>query len=717
MRLILSNLLLVAWCCPSTTYGFSSPYIGKNSATAWLVTSPSSSKLHITIGLGPDKKLEEEGGDAATKASQGDEKRELVAGVDYEIPDHETFRLSRRSKLDEQCDGWFGALLGGPDDKGVLGKLANDARDTLLTPVPLVNEVSGTILDVSLPPFLASFLTLILPIFVCVKIKLPRDDEEYTPYVSTKLPWTPLVPAFGLEEFGLPIPRRNAETWRHFDIASLIAQDYSASCEGTGQVMELTDEQVQSFKDQLESTGTWLGDDACQGRLTYINGRYAPHLSMESDLAKNLHSVDSISDETQSYLSRLTDGFTDELVVPVPIGENAFATSYKKLSGPDHSLGEPFSQFAINTQQGTACFAALNSRRTGAVAYIHVPEGIEEDELTLNPKPVLILNAVTKSGGAGAGSKGMSFHPRCLIIAEKRSRLSVVQLSVDLDDCTAHVPKLYNGYTQIFVKDGANVTHSYLEESGGIVTAGVEMSDDSVEEGQPLPRTVEAERPEMKDTHFEAIDVHVMGDDGRYEGTIMSFGGSGRVRIAHSVSLLRPRSHATINGFCLSGGAQRTDCKTNIHHVAQGTTSEQIQKNMIGGRSTGSFRGRIRVEQSAQQTDSQQLSRSVLLSDRARAWSVPSLEIIADDVKCTHGATVCDLSEEELFYLRSRGLDRTLSRNLLMYAFANDISNCVDPAMLTSIDSNTGLQKRLIQRLENVVPQGDRAVKGEFQSI
>ena len=96
---------------------------------------------------------------------------------------------------------------------------------------------------------------------------------------------------------------------------------------------------------------------------------------------------------------------------------------------------------------------------------------------------------------------------------------------------------------------------------------------------------------------------------------------------------------------------------------------------------------------------------------------MPSLEIIADDVKCTHGATVSDLSEEELFYLRSRGLDRALSRNLLMYAFANDISNCVDPAMLTAVDSDKGLQKRLIQRLENVVPQGDRAVKGEFQSV
>lgn len=481
--------------------------------------------------------------------------------------------------------------------------------------------------------------------------------------------------------------------------------------------MELTDDQVKSYQEQLKNSGSWLADDACAARLIYINGRYSPQLSMESDLATNMNDIDSASDETKSYLARLTDGFTDELVAPVPISNDNVATSFKKLSGPNHCVGEPFSQFAINTQQGTACFAALNTRRTGAIAYIHAPEGKDGQEGEERPKPVLLVNAVSKSGGAVSGSEGTSFHPRCLVVAEKQSRLSIVQSSIDLDDTTANIPKLYNGYTQFFVKDGANVTHSYLEESGGMVTAGVEVNDDDVKEGKPLPRTIEADRPEMKDTHLEAIDVHLMGDDARYEGTMLSFGGSGRVRIAHSVSLLRPGSHATVNGFFLSGGAQRTDCKTNIHHAAQGTTSEQIQKNMIGGRSTGAFRGRIRVEQSAQQTDSQQLSRSVLLSDRARAWSTPSLEIIADDVQCTHGATVSDLSEEELFYLRSRGLDRSLSRNLLMYAFANDVCKYIDPAMMTSVDSDKGLQKRLIQRLENVVPQGNRAVKGEFQSV
>jgi hypothetical protein len=99
--------------------------------------SRSTSQLQVSIGLGPDKKLEEGEGEQVT----ADEKRELVPGVDYEVPDHEAYRTSRRSKLDELCDEWFGALLGGEDDKGIMGSLADDARKTLLTPVPLINEV------------------------------------------------------------------------------------------------------------------------------------------------------------------------------------------------------------------------------------------------------------------------------------------------------------------------------------------------------------------------------------------------------------------------------------------------------------------------------------------------------------------------------------------------------------------------------------------------
>lgn len=661
-------------------------------AAAAASSASSSTGLFVSIGLGPE-------------SEQKEETAGPVAGVDYEVPDHEQFRTSRRSKLDEACDVWFDRLLNGaaPDSPTFAGPIADGIRSKLTTPVELKNDVEK-----------------------------PYDDPEWTPYVSTKLPWTPLTPSYGLEQFGLPTPRRNAETWRHFDVPGMVAQDYSAASpansDATGAMDGLDQDEVERYRSRLLEKGAWLGDDACLARLVYVDGRFVPQLSKSVDgVAYNVDSVEGddsgVSDEARGYLSRLTDGFTDELAVPVSNGET-MQTSLAKLSAPNHAVGDATSQFAVNTQQGTACFAALNTLKTGAVAYVHAPAGEEEDAADDDaplPQPVLIVNAITPSGGLGSSSSadvGVACHPRTLVVAEDYARLSVVQSSVDLDDEEdSHRPKLYNGYTQFFVKEGANVTHSYLEETGGVVTRGVELSDEALPDGAPRPRDVEAQRPELKDTHLEAIDVHVTGERAAYTGTVMSIGGAGRVRLAVSVSLLQPEAQASVNGFCLSGGTQRTDIKTNIHHIAQGTTSRQMQKNMIGGRATGAFRGRIRVEQSAQQTDSEQLSRSVLLSEKARAWAVPSLEIIADDVKCSHGSTVSDLSEEELFYLRSRGLSRSMARNLLMYAFAGDVCTCVDPSMLGSVDSNEGLQKRVIRRLENLVPQGERSVKGEFQSI
>ena len=486
-----------------------------------------------------------------------------------------------------------------------------------------------------------------------------------------------------------------------------------------GEELSLSDEEVASYKSKLLDSGGWLDDDRCSGRLVYIDGRFAPQLSTVQDGAKNLDSADAASDEIKGYLARLTDGFTDELAAPVLVSdEGDTVSSQKKLSGPDHCIGEPTSQFAINTQQGTAAFAALNTIRTGGVAYVHA-SAKQDDDIEV-PKPVLIVNALTKSGSADSSlgdDTGVAMHPRTLVVADEGSRLAIVQSCVDLEkDDDKHRPKLYNGYTQFFVKENANVTHSYLEESGGVPTGGVELNDEDVKEGEPSPREVEAARAELKDTHLEAIDVHLIGNKAGYQGTMMGLGGSGRIRTSMSVTLLKQETVAVVNGFALSGGTQQTDMKTNIHHIADDTISRQAQKNMIGGRATGSFRGRIRVEQNAQKTDSEQLSRTVLLSDRSRAFAVPSLEIIADDVTCTHGATVSDLSEEELFYLRTRGLTTSVARNLLMYAFSGDISSAVEPAMLGSVDSDVGLQKRVIQRLENLVPRGERAIKGEFQS-
>lgn len=555
-------------------------------------------------------------------------------------------------------------------------------------------------------------------ILFCYKPVLSNDDEEWSPYQQNVLIGSPVLPAYGLEQYGLPTPRRNAEAWRHFDVVGLVGTDYSCTPTDNGMDLTLDESKTNSYIENLKTKGAWIDNDDCAGRLVYINGRFAPSLSFTSDIATNLCSDDftsgNINESDTEKMNHLTDGFTDRLAADVPSGETEFLTSLKKLSGPDHNVGEPSSQFAINNQQGTACFAALNSVRAGSVARINIPSDLET-------KPILVVNAVTANGGLVEceNGKGVAIHPRTFLTAGSNSKASFVQSFVDLDNSENEDfhQKFVNSFTQIYIENGANVTHSYLEETGGIVTGGVEALSEEEEEGVESKKDIESRRNELRNTHFETIDVHVVGDDGSYETAALCVGGSGKSRVAISASLLRPGAHATVNGFSLSGGAQRTDFRTNIHHIAQGTSSRQSQKNMVGGRATTSFRGRIRVEQSAQQTDSEQLARTILLSDKARIWATPSLEIIADDVTCTHGATVSDLSEEELFYLRSRGLDRITSRNMLMYGFVDEIGSCVDDAVQGHKDDESSLKNRIIRRLQNVVPQGDRVIKGEFQSV
>ena len=137
MRTTLSENVLHLLCCITflgcTTLAFT---VTTPSASTNRVASYSTSALGVSIGMGPEQAVEEEEGEGGSKKSS-----ELVAGVDYEIPDHESYRTSRRSKLDEQCDGWFGAILGDETQRGCLGSLADGAREILLAPVPLINEV------------------------------------------------------------------------------------------------------------------------------------------------------------------------------------------------------------------------------------------------------------------------------------------------------------------------------------------------------------------------------------------------------------------------------------------------------------------------------------------------------------------------------------------------------------------------------------------------
>ncbi len=124
-----------------------------------------------------------------------------------------------------------------------------------------------------------------------------------------------------------------------------------------------------------------------------------------------------------------------------------------------------------------------------------------------------------------------------------------------------------------------------------------------------------------------------------------------------------------LNGITLIGGRQHADNHTLLDHREPRCPSHELYKAVLDEKASGVFKGKILVRQAAQKTDSKQSSRTLLLSDDAVMYSQPALEIYADDVKCTHGSTTGPVDEEQIFYLRSRGVSLEAARHLLTYAF------------------------------------------------
>src|SRR5258706_1024824 len=147
------------------------------------------------------------------------------------------------------------------------------------------------------------------------------------------------------------------------------------------------------------------------------------------------------------------------------------------------------------------------------------------------------------------------------------------------------------------------------------------------------------------------------------------------VRRRHNLSIVQAGegTEFSVDGLALIGERQVADMQRSIDHAHAHGRSRQLHKTVVGGAAHAVFNGKILVRQGAQQTDSGQQSRNLLISDKAHVDTKPQLEIFADDVKCTHGATVGQIEADELFYLKSRGLSDTAARNLLTYAFAAQV--------------------------------------------
>ncbi len=212
------------------------------------------------------------------------------------------------------------------------------------------------------------------------------------------------------------------------------------------------------------------------------------------------------------------------------------------------------------------------------------------------------------------------------------------------------------------------VEHYLGDDPGpGLTNAATELE---LEAGAALV-LVRLQREAGERIHLGAVDATVDAG-GRLE--LFSFAlGAALARVEQRVELRDARAHAGLFGLYVGRERQHPDHHTTIDHAAADTTSEELFKGILAGRAHGVFHGRIHVRPDAQRIDANQTSRALLLTDGARVNAKPQLEIYADDVRCSHGASVGSLGEDALFYQRTRGIGEREARALLAQGFAREV--------------------------------------------
>lgn len=273
--------------------------------------------------------------------------------------------------------------------------------------------------------------------------------------------------------------------------------------------------------------------------------------------------------------------------------------------------------------------------------------------------PVHVLCVSTRAGAAG--------YPRLLLVAEENSDCTVVEDFIALHDGEY----LTNAVAEIEIGEGAHVRHARVQRESGAAF------------------------------HIGTCGVRI-GRSARYSSSAVALGG--RIsRFNLNVVQAGEAAESTLDGLALIAGKQLADTHSLVDHRQPHGRSRQLFKSIVDEGAHAVFNGKIFVHQGAQRTDSSQQSRSLLLSSRARVDTKPQLEIFADDVKCAHGAAVGQLEAEQVFYLKSRGLDEPTARNLLTFAFAAEIVRRIPLPSLAA-----QLERTVLQQTQKPTPNRNR---------
>jgi Fe-S cluster assembly protein SufD len=282
-----------------------------------------------------------------------------------------------------------------------------------------------------------------------------------------------------------------------------------------------------------------------------------------------------------------------------------------------------YNKYAQNNKNG---LNSLNTAYAQDGIFIYVPDGVE------TYRTIQMVNILNKEDN-------LFVQNRNLVVVGKNSKLTLVHC----DDSHNHKSSFTNTVTEVFMDEGSKVDHYKLQNLNN-------------------------------DTSLINSTFFYLSANSNLSSFAISLNG-GLIRNDIRVKLDGEGSNADVNGLYLVDKEQHVDNQVFIDHAKANCTSNELFKGILDDQSTAVFNGHILVRKDAQKTNAYQKNRNVLLTDKASVYAKPFLEIYADDVKCSHGATVGQLDDEALFYIKSRGISEYNAKLLLMYAFAAEVIN------------------------------------------